>query len=102
MCGLPSIGLWKRSKKCPSEMAEPNTENREGTPYVPRWLYFPVAKEVFLLAFLILLVPGGWSIYLLLRGQVLAGVLVLALWAALFGWLAVLKQLKEDLDGKYT
>jgi len=32
----------------------------------------------------------------------LAGVLVLALWAALFGWLAVLKQLKEDLDGKYT
>jgi len=71
------------------QVAEPNTENREGTSFVPRWLYFPFAKEVFLLTFLILLAPGGWSMYLLSRGQVITGVLVLVLWAALFGWLAV-------------
>jgi len=71
------------------QMTEPDTENREGTSYVPRWLYFPFAEQVFVLALLVLLVPGGWSIYLLSRGQVIVGVLVLVLWAALFGGLAL-------------
>ena len=70
-------------------MTEPDTENRGGTSYVPRWLYFPFAEQVFVLALLVLLVPGGWSIYLLSRGQVIVGVLVLVLWAALFGGLAL-------------
>ena len=70
-------------------MPEPSTENRESTSYVPRWLYFPFTEQVLVLVFLVLLAPGGWSIYLLSHGQAIGGVVVLAVWTALFGWLAV-------------
>jgi len=56
---------------------------------VPGWLYFPFAEQVLVLVLLILLAPGGWSIYLLSHGHAIEGVVVLALWAAVFGWLAV-------------
>jgi len=70
-------------------MAQPSNETREGAAHVPRWLYFPFAEQVFVVTLFILLAPGIWSIYLLSRGQVINGVIILALWAALFGWLAV-------------
>ena|SRR5882672_1636405 len=62
---------------------------QQKVPHMPGWMLLPFAEQLFVAVLLGLLAPGAWGVYLLSRGGLFPGVLVLVVWAAAFGWLAL-------------
>ena len=52
-------------------------------------MHVPFVEQLLVAVLFGVLAPGAWGVSLLSRGRVIEGAIVIAGWAALFGWLSL-------------